>query len=142
MKKKLIAIWRTISARTRVFINILLEIMIQSALQSSMEKERGIAGYTDTQDQLEMISASKGEVDEKKGQILEDMSDMVCLQFDLCFLKERLSDTNWRHVAVASEPSLPSDHLSACICLNPESMHHEAKLPFVVLTDSFIRVTS
>ena len=94
MKKKLIAIWRTISARTRVFINILLEIMIQSALQSSMEKERGIAGYTDTQDQLEMISASKGEVDEKKGQILEDMSDMVCLQFDLFFLKERLSDTN------------------------------------------------
>ena len=42
-----------------------------------MEKERGIAGYTDTQDKLEMISASKGETDEKKGQILEDMSDMV-----------------------------------------------------------------
>ena len=44
-----------------------------------MEKERGIAGYTDTQDKLEMISAAKGETDEKKGQILEDMSDMVRL---------------------------------------------------------------
>jgi len=43
---------------------------------SQMEKERGIAGYTDTQDKLEMISAAKGETDEKKGQILEDMSDM------------------------------------------------------------------
>ena len=46
-----------------------------------MEKERGIAGYTDTQDKLEMISAAKGETDEKKGQILEDMSDMVRISY-------------------------------------------------------------
>ena len=42
-----------------------------------MEKERGIAGFTDAQDELEMVSTQKGDVDEKKGQILEDMSDMV-----------------------------------------------------------------
>ena len=82
----MIAFWRTISARTRVFTNTLLEIIIQSAPQAQMEKERGIAGYTDTQDQLEMISAAKGETDEKKGQILEDMSDMVRWLFDSQFL--------------------------------------------------------
>ena len=86
VKNTMIAFWRTISARTGVFTNTLLEIIIQSAPQAQMEKERGIAGYTDTQDQLEMISAAKGETDEKKGQILEDMSDMVRWLFDSQFL--------------------------------------------------------
>lgn len=45
-------------------------------LIAQKEKDRGISGYTDAQDQLEMISAQKGDTDEQKGQILEDMSDM------------------------------------------------------------------
>ena len=51
-----------------------------------MEKERGIAGYTDAQDELEMISAQKGDADVKKGQLLEDMSDMVCEITCLCLI--------------------------------------------------------
>eukprot|EP00116_Pleurobrachia_bachei_P010627 sb/3470889/ len=43
---------------------------------SQTEKDKGIAGFTDAQDELEKISSQKGAVDEAKGKILEDMSDM------------------------------------------------------------------
>ena len=54
--------------------------------QAQKEKDRGISGYTDAQDQLEMISAQKGDTDEQKGQILEDMSDMVGLRYIECLI--------------------------------------------------------
>ncbi|CAH2295863.1 intraflagellar transport 81 homolog isoform X1 [Pelobates cultripes] len=49
---------------------------MQQQLQT-MEQKRGISGYSDTQEELERVSALKSEVDEKKGRTLDDMSDMV-----------------------------------------------------------------
>ncbi|XP_008333923.1 intraflagellar transport protein 81 homolog [Cynoglossus semilaevis] len=42
-----------------------------------MEAEKGISGYSDTQEELERVSAIKSELDEKKGRTLDDMSEMV-----------------------------------------------------------------
>ena len=58
-------------------------MLIGLLFQAEREKEKGITGYTDTQDELEKISAQKGVADEQKGKILEDMSDMVnfCVKF-------------------------------------------------------------
>ncbi|XP_061672641.1 intraflagellar transport protein 81 homolog [Syngnathoides biaculeatus] len=49
---------------------------VQEKLQS-MEAEKGISGYSNTQDELERVSAIKSELDEKKGRTLDDMSEMV-----------------------------------------------------------------
>ncbi|XP_029296543.1 intraflagellar transport protein 81 homolog isoform X1 [Cottoperca gobio] len=49
---------------------------VQHKLQT-MEAEKGISGYSDTQEELERVSAIKSELDEKKGRTLDDMSDMV-----------------------------------------------------------------
>ncbi|XP_070689853.1 intraflagellar transport protein 81 homolog [Pempheris klunzingeri] len=49
---------------------------IQQKLQI-MEAEKGISGYSDTQEELERVSAIKSELDEKKGRTLDDMSEMV-----------------------------------------------------------------
>lgn len=46
-------------------------------LQQTLEAEKGISGYSDTQDELERVSAIKTELDEKKGRTLDDMSEMV-----------------------------------------------------------------
>ncbi|KAM9811131.1 intraflagellar transport protein 81 homolog [Neosynchiropus ocellatus] len=43
----------------------------------TMEAEKGIAGYSNTQEELERVSAIKSELDEKKGRTLDDMSEMV-----------------------------------------------------------------
>lgn len=42
-----------------------------------MEAEKGISGYSNTQENLERVSAIKSELDEKKGRTLDDMSEMV-----------------------------------------------------------------
>lgn len=42
-----------------------------------MEAEKGISGYSNTQEELERVSAIKSELDEKKGRTLNDMSEMV-----------------------------------------------------------------
>lgn len=42
-----------------------------------MEAEKGISGYSNTQEELERVSAIKSELDEKKGRTLDDMSEMV-----------------------------------------------------------------
>ena len=42
-----------------------------------MEKKAGVAGYRETQENLEKVSATKSELDEVKGRTLEDMSEMV-----------------------------------------------------------------
>uniref|UniRef100_A0A3B3ZJ20 Intraflagellar transport protein 81 homolog n=1 Tax=Periophthalmus magnuspinnatus TaxID=409849 RepID=A0A3B3ZJ20_9GOBI len=42
-----------------------------------VEAERGIAGYSNTQEELERVSAIKSELDEKKGRTLDSMSEMV-----------------------------------------------------------------
>ncbi|XP_029916822.1 intraflagellar transport protein 81 homolog [Myripristis murdjan] len=49
---------------------------IQQQLQT-MEAQKGISGYSDTQEELERVSAIKSELDEKKGRTLDDMSEMV-----------------------------------------------------------------
>ncbi|KAK1892674.1 Intraflagellar transport protein 81 like [Dissostichus eleginoides] len=49
---------------------------VQHKLQT-MEAEKGISGYSDTQEELERVSAIKSELDEKKGRTLDDMSEMV-----------------------------------------------------------------
>ncbi|NXG24847.1 IFT81 protein, partial [Grallaria varia] len=49
---------------------------IQQQLQSTEEK-KGISGYSYTQEELERVSAVKSEMDEMKGQTLDNMSEMV-----------------------------------------------------------------
>lgn len=46
-------------------------------LKQIMEAEKGISGYSNTQEELERVSAIKSELDEKKGRTLDDMSEMV-----------------------------------------------------------------
>ncbi|KAG7222125.1 hypothetical protein INR49_016697 [Caranx melampygus] len=49
---------------------------VQQKLQI-VEAEKGISGYSNTQENLERVSAIKSELDEKKGRTLDDMSEMV-----------------------------------------------------------------
>lgn len=49
---------------------------VQKKLET-MEAEKGISGYSNTQEELERVSAIKSELDEKKGRTLNDMSEMV-----------------------------------------------------------------
>ncbi|GFO11516.1 intraflagellar transport protein 81-like protein [Plakobranchus ocellatus] len=44
---------------------------------SVLERKRGVAGYRETQDELEKVSSKKSELDEMKGRTLDDMSEMV-----------------------------------------------------------------
>ncbi|KAJ7994081.1 hypothetical protein DPEC_G00262230 [Dallia pectoralis] len=48
----------------------------QKQLQST-EAQKGISGYSHTQEELERVSAIKSELDEMKGRSLDDMSEMV-----------------------------------------------------------------
>ncbi|XP_077570951.1 intraflagellar transport protein 81 homolog [Stigmatopora nigra] len=50
--------------------------VVQEKLQI-VEAEKGISGYSNTQEELERVSAIKSELDEKKGRTLDDMSEMV-----------------------------------------------------------------
>lgn len=47
--------------------------------KQTVEAEKGISGYSNTQEELERVSAIKSELDEKKGRTLDDMSEMVIL---------------------------------------------------------------
>ncbi|XP_071428386.1 intraflagellar transport protein 81 homolog [Pithys albifrons albifrons] len=49
---------------------------LQQQLQST-EEQKGISGYSYTQEELERVSAVKSEMDEMKGQTLDNMSEMV-----------------------------------------------------------------
>ncbi|TWW60713.1 intraflagellar transport protein 81 homolog isoform X1 [Takifugu flavidus] len=49
---------------------------VQQKLQT-VEAEKGISGYSNTQEELEKVSAIKSELDERKGRALGDMSEMV-----------------------------------------------------------------
>ncbi|CAL1528609.1 unnamed protein product [Lymnaea stagnalis] len=44
---------------------------------SVVERKKGVAGYRETQEELEKVSSKKSELDEMKGRTLDDMSDMV-----------------------------------------------------------------
>ncbi|GLD54172.1 intraflagellar transport protein 81 homolog, partial [Lates japonicus] len=55
---------------------------VQQKLQT-VEAEKGISGYSDTQEELERVSAIKSELDEKKGRTLDDMSEMVTIPWGL-----------------------------------------------------------
>lgn len=52
--------------------------------KQTVEAEKGIAGYSNTQEELERVSAIKSELDEKKGRTLDDMSEMVTLPKGHC----------------------------------------------------------
>lgn len=47
--------------------------------KQTVEAEKGISGYSNTQEELERVSAIKSELDEKKGRTLDDMSEMVTI---------------------------------------------------------------
>uniref|UniRef100_A0A3B5LLU0 IFT81 calponin homology domain-containing protein n=1 Tax=Xiphophorus couchianus TaxID=32473 RepID=A0A3B5LLU0_9TELE len=49
---------------------------VQQKLQQTVEAQKGISGYSDTQEELERVSAIKSDLDEKKGRTLDDMSEM------------------------------------------------------------------
>uniref|UniRef100_A0A8C8E056 Intraflagellar transport 81 homolog n=1 Tax=Oryzias sinensis TaxID=183150 RepID=A0A8C8E056_9TELE len=49
---------------------------VQEKLVTSFT-QKGISGYSNTQEELERVSAIKTELDEKKGRTLDDMSEMV-----------------------------------------------------------------
>ena len=42
-----------------------------------MESKHGVGGYRQTQEDLEKVSSKKSNLDHKKGQTLEEISDMV-----------------------------------------------------------------
>lgn len=46
-------------------------------MQSAVESKKGVAGYRQTQEDLEKVSAMKSNLDHRKGQTLEEISDMV-----------------------------------------------------------------
>lgn len=54
--------------------------------KQTMEAEKGISGYSNTQEELERVSAIKSELDEKKGRTLDDMSEMVTLPRGPCVI--------------------------------------------------------
>lgn len=47
--------------------------------QSKLEAKKGVAGYHDTQEELEKVSTIKSELDDVKGRTLEDMSHLVSM---------------------------------------------------------------
>jgi hypothetical protein len=47
-----------------------------------MEAQKRISGYSDTQEELERMSAVKGELDEMKARSLDDVSEMVTIPGD------------------------------------------------------------
>lgn len=53
------------------------DLCLIMSLKQIVEAEKGISGYSNTQEELERVSAIKSELDEKKGRTLDDMSEMV-----------------------------------------------------------------
>ena len=47
------------------------------SFQAQIEAKKGVAGYHDTQEELEKVSTMKSELDDLKGKTLEDISEMV-----------------------------------------------------------------
>lgn len=47
-----------------------------------MEAQKRVSGYSDTQEELERVSAVKGELDEMKARSLDDESEMVTIPGD------------------------------------------------------------
>lgn len=54
-----------------------ITIHLSCKKQQTVEAEKGISGYSNTQEELEKVSAIKSELDERKGRALGDMSEMV-----------------------------------------------------------------
>lgn len=55
-------------------------ILRLSFFKETMEAEKGISGYSNTQEELERVSSIKSELDEKKGLKLQDMTSKVDIQ--------------------------------------------------------------
>ena len=55
----------------------MLSFVFSVYFQSAVESKKGVAGYRQTQDDLEKVSAMKSNLDHQKGQTLEEISDMV-----------------------------------------------------------------
>lgn len=70
-------------------MKITYHVSITVYFKQTMEAEKGISGYSNTQEELERVSAIKSELDEKKGRTLDDMSEMVNTLFaSLRFMSE------------------------------------------------------
>lgn len=59
----------------------LIMFFVFFSFKQTVEAERGISGYSNTQEELERVSAIKSEMDEKKGRTLDDMSEMVTAHY-------------------------------------------------------------
>ena len=46
-------------------------------LLTNLESEKGVSGFRSTQENLERVAVAKADLDEKKGETLEDMSGLV-----------------------------------------------------------------
>lgn len=105
---------------------------------ANTEKEKGISGYTDAQDELEKVSAQKGATDEQKGAVLEDMSGMsnklhtaiadkkatlAPIIKELRPLRSKCQELEARHADKKSE----YDSVSASIGSNLSSLEQEVK---------------
>lgn len=72
--------------------------------KQTVEAEKGISGYSNTQEELERVSAIKSELDEKKGRTLDDMSEMVTtpyLYITVVLLKSKICYVNSLYFYVA-----------------------------------------
>lgn len=61
------------------YVGMRYHVLLLCILKQSTEAEKGISGYSTTQEDLERVSAIKSELDEKKGRTLDGMSEMVTL---------------------------------------------------------------
>lgn len=48
-----------------------------NVFQNAMETQMGVSGFREAQENMEVVSTMKAEVDQRKGQTLEEMSGMV-----------------------------------------------------------------
>lgn len=63
-----------------VQVRIMPLLCFQKKKKQTVEAEKGISGYSNTQEELEKVSAIKSELDERKGRALGDMSEMVSVR--------------------------------------------------------------
>lgn len=72
----LLSAWALIIPANETHTTSFREIFL-FVFQQSLEAQRGISGFSETQEELEKVSAIKSELDELKGRRLDNMSEMV-----------------------------------------------------------------
>ena len=51
--------------------------------KAALEEKKGVAGYHETQEKVEKVSAMKSDLDEQKGKTLEDIAELVSCLYNL-----------------------------------------------------------